>query len=80
MALRRCARLLADDEEDTAVIDFLGVVVFATIVGIGLLDGRSGLSVLAMYRSAGVTDLHRRVAVTERRGGGNQPMPPTPAK
>ena len=63
------------------MIDFLGLVVFATIVAIGLLDGRSGLTVLAMYRSAGVTDLHRRVAVTERRGGGgNQPMPPTPAK
>jgi hypothetical protein len=33
------------------VIDLLGLVVFATIVGIGLLDGRSGLTVLARYRS-----------------------------
>lgn len=66
--------------KDVAVIDLLGLVVFATIVGIGLLDMRSGLTVFAMYRSAGGTDLHRRVAVTERRGGGNQPMPPTPAK
>jgi hypothetical protein len=40
----------------------------------------TGLTVFAMYRSAGVTGLDRRVAVTERRGGGNQPMPPTSAK
>jgi hypothetical protein len=72
--------LFTDGEEDEAVIDLLGLVVFATIVGIGLLDGRSGLTVLAMYRSAGVTDVRRREAVAERRGGGNRPMPPTPAK
>jgi hypothetical protein len=37
-----------DDEERATVIDLLGMVVFATTVGIGLLDGRSGLSVFAM--------------------------------
>jgi hypothetical protein len=33
------------------VITFLGLVVFATIVGIGALDGRSGLGLFAIYRS-----------------------------
>ena len=37
------------------MIDLLGMVVFGTIVGIGLLDGRRGLSVFACYHSAGVT-------------------------
>jgi hypothetical protein len=63
-----------------AVIDLLGLVVFGAIVGIGLLDARSGLTVFAMYRSVDVTDLRRRVPLTERRRGGNQPMPPTPTK
>jgi hypothetical protein len=62
------------------MIDLLGLVVFVTIVGIGLLDRRSGLTAFAIYRSADVTDLRRRAAVTERRGGGNQPLPPTPTK
>lgn len=69
-----------DDEERAAVIDLLGMVVFATIVGIGLLDGRSGLSVFAVYRSPTVTSIRRRVPVTERGGGGNQPKPPAPAR
>ena len=62
------------------MIDFLGLVVFVTIVGIGLLDWRSGLTAFAIYRSADVTDFRRRATVTEPRGGGNQPLPPTPAK
>ena len=37
------------------MIDLLGMVVFGTIVGIGLLDGRRGLSVFALYHSDGVT-------------------------
>ena len=37
------------------MITFLGFVVFATVVGIGALDGRSGLGLFAMYRSASVT-------------------------
>ena len=36
------------------MITFLGFVVFATVVGIGALDGRSGLGLFAMYRSADV--------------------------
>jgi hypothetical protein len=33
------------------VIDLLGLVIFATIIGIGLLDLRSGLGPFALYRS-----------------------------
>jgi hypothetical protein len=62
------------------VIDLLGMVVFATIVGIGLRDLRSGLSPFAMYRSPTVTGVHLRAPVTERRGDGNQPKPPAPAR
>jgi hypothetical protein len=62
------------------VIDLLGMVVFATIVGIGLLDGRSGLSVFAVYRSPTVIGVRRWVPVTERRAGGNEPKPPAPAR
>jgi len=46
------------------VIDLLGMVVFATIVGIGLRDLRSGLSPFAMYRSPTVTGVHLRAPVT----------------
>jgi hypothetical protein len=69
-----------DDEERAAVIDFLGMVVFATIVGIGLLDGRSGLSVFAVYRSPTVAGVGRWLPMTERRAGGDQPKPPAPAQ
>lgn len=62
------------------MINFLGFVVFTTIVGIGLLDRRSGLSVFAMYRSVSVTGIRRRASLTERRGDGNQPRPPAPAR
>jgi hypothetical protein len=55
------------------------MVVFGTIVGIGLLDGRRGLSVFASYPSAGVTG-RRRAPKTKRDGGENQPKPPTPAR
>jgi hypothetical protein len=48
------------------VIDVLGSVVFATIVGIGVLDMRSGLSPFATFRSASRTDLRRRAPLTER--------------
>jgi hypothetical protein len=37
------------------VITFLGFVVFVTIVGIGALDGRNGLGLFAVYRSANMT-------------------------
>ena len=61
------------------MIDFLGLVVFGTIVGIGLLDERRGLSVFELYHSAGVTG-RRREQKPKRDGGENQPKPPTPAR
>jgi hypothetical protein len=62
------------------MIDVLGSVVFATIVGMGVVDMRSGLSPFAMFRSAGMTDRSRRAPLTERGGEGNQPRPPAPAR
>jgi hypothetical protein len=62
------------------VIDLLGMVVFGTIVGIGLLDGRRGLSVFALYHWDGVPRGQERAPATKRNGGGNQPKPPTAAR
>ena len=62
------------------MINLLGIVVFGTIVGIGLLDVRRGLSVFALYHSAGVTGGQRRAPKSKRDGGENQPKPPTPAR
>ena len=62
------------------MINLLGMVVFGTIVGIGLLDGRCGLSVFAFYHSAGVTGRQGWAPKTNRGGGENQSKPPTPAK
>lgn len=57
--------------------DLLGFVIYLTVVAIALLDAKSGLTVLAVYRSAGSTDLRRRrLPEEERRDGGNQPLPP----
>jgi hypothetical protein len=61
------------------VITFLGLVVFAAILGIGALDGRSGLGLFARYNSASLTGVRRRAPVMKRRGDGNQPKPPAPA-
>jgi hypothetical protein len=62
------------------VIDFLGLVIFATVVGIGLLDAKSGLGPFAMYRSGTMAGVDRRAHATGRRGDGNQPRPPAPAR
>ena len=62
------------------MIDLLGMVVFGTIVGIGLLDGRRGLSVFARYHSACVTGRQGWAPKTNRGGGENQSTPPTPMK
>jgi hypothetical protein len=71
---------LARPKEDAAVIDLLGMVVFGTIVGIGLLDGRRGLSVFALYHWDDVPGGQERAPATKRNGGGNQPKPPTAAR
>jgi hypothetical protein len=75
-----CSPELSADKGQAAVIDLLGMVVFATIVCIGLLDMSSGISPFAMYRSPTVSGVYLRAAVTERRGDGNQPKPPAPAR
>ena len=62
------------------MIDLFGLVVFTTVVGIGLLDMKSGLSPFAMYRSVTVTGVRRQAPATGRRGDDNQPRPPAPAR
>jgi len=62
------------------MITLLGAVVFATIVGIGALDGRSGLRLFATYSTGSPASVGRRAPVTERRDDGNQPKPPAPGK
>jgi hypothetical protein len=62
------------------VISFLGVIVFATIVGIGVLDRNSGLSLFAMYRSARAGWPPPAGTVSERRRGENRPEPPAPGR
>ena len=66
--------------EGADVITFLGLVVFAAIVGIGALDGRSGLGLFAIYRSASLTGLRPRAPATGRRDDGNPPKPPAPPR
>jgi hypothetical protein len=67
-------------EEYVAVIDLFGLVLFATVVGIGLLDVKSGIGPFAMYRSPMVTGVGRRAPMSKRRGDDNQPNPPAPAR
>jgi hypothetical protein len=62
------------------VVELLGLVIFATVVGIGLLDVKSGLSPFAMYRSAAVISARRRASAVGHGGDDNQPRPPTPAR
>jgi hypothetical protein len=63
-----------DDEEYAAVIEFLGLVIYATVVGIGLLDMKIGLSPFAMYRSVTVAGVGRSAPATGRRGDGTSPL------
>ena len=60
------------------MIDLLGLVIFAVIVGIGLLDMRSGLGPFAMYRSP--TGPRLAAVDTGDRGDGNQPEKPAPTR
>jgi hypothetical protein len=61
------------------MIDLLGLVIFATIIGIGLLDLKSGLGPFALSRSGPVIGVDRQAPVTGRRGDDNQPRPPASA-
>ena len=50
------------------MIELLGLLIFATIVGIGLLDVKSGLGPFAMYRSGTVTGVSRQERHVRRIG------------
>ena len=60
------------------MIDLLGLVIFAVIVGIGLLDLKSGLGPFALYRSPTVG--RPSTADTGHRGDDNQPEKPAPSR
>jgi hypothetical protein len=53
-------------QERSAMITFLGTVIFAVVIGIGSLDSRSGLAVFGKYTAAGV--IRRRSRPAGRRG------------
>jgi hypothetical protein len=56
------------------MITFLGAIVFAVIIGIGSLDSRSGLALLAKYVAPGVGGRRARPSPWDRRG--KDPDPP----
>ena len=62
------------------MINFLGLVVFMTVISIGLLDLTSGLGPFAMYRSGAAIGVSPQAPVTGRHGDDNQPRPPAPAQ
>jgi hypothetical protein len=62
------------------VIDLLGLVVFATVISIGLLDLKSGLGPFAMYGSAVVTGVRRPAPATGHRDDDNRPRPSAAAQ
>jgi hypothetical protein len=62
------------------VIELFGLVVFATVIGIGLLDLKSGLGPFAMYRSGAVIGVGPQAPATGRHGDDNRPRPPAPAQ
>ena len=62
------------------MIDLLGMVLIATIVNIGLIDLKSGLSPFAVYRRPSVAGVNLQAQVTERPGDGSGPKPPASAK
>jgi hypothetical protein len=54
------------------MLTLLGTIVFATVVGIGSLDSRSGLSLFGKYPGPGVAGLRPRPP-RERRDGEGPP-------
>jgi hypothetical protein len=68
------------DRGHAAVIDFLGLVVFMTVISIGLLDLKSGLGPFAMYRSGAVIGVGPQAPGPGRHGDDQQPRPPAPAQ
>jgi hypothetical protein len=60
------------------MINVLGTIIFATIIGIGWLDSTTGLSLFGNYTSLSAR-LRPRPRRADRRGGEDQPKPPAPA-
>ena len=58
------------------VITFLGMIIFATVISIGSLDGRSGLSLFGKYTASGFTGLGPRPVPGRRRDGGGPTRSP----
>jgi hypothetical protein len=52
------------------MITFLGIIIFAVIIGIGSLDGRSGLALLGKYTAPGTAGRRARPGPGDRRGEG----------
>ena len=55
------------DEGGPPVITFLGTIIFATIISIGSLDSRSGLSLFGKYTASGLAGLRPRPTSNGRR-------------
>ena len=72
--LGRRLPLLSDDRERFAVITLLGTIIFAVVIAIGSLDGRSGLALFGKYMTAGTVGRRPRPARRTRRG--EDPAPP----
>jgi hypothetical protein len=70
-------RLLSPQRFEGAlpVITFLGMIIFATIISIGSLDGRSGLSLFGKYTASGFPGLRPRPVPGKRRGGDGPTRP-----
>jgi hypothetical protein len=57
------------------VLTLLGTIVFATVVGIGSLDSRSGLSLFGKYTAPDLAGLRPRPSSGGRRGGDGRADP-----
>jgi len=51
------------------------MIIFATIISIGSLDGRSGLSLFGKYTASGFPGLRPRPVPGKRRGGDGPTRP-----
>jgi hypothetical protein len=61
------------------MINILGTIIFATIIGIGWLDSRGSLNPFGKYTSLSVARLRPRPSAADPRGGEDQAQPPAPA-
>jgi hypothetical protein len=61
------------------MVNFLGTLIFATIVGIGWCDSRGSLSLFGKYTSSIAIGRRPRAPSAGRGGDEDQPEPPAPA-